>query len=341
MKRGAQATIPFYMYNSSTHAGVTGLQDVAVRISKDGAATTAATNSAAEVDPTYLPGWYKVTLTTTEMDAGIIVLQATSATAVADPVVLGTSPADYATASALSSLQTHGDTEWSTATIPTSDIAAIKDKTDNLPSSPAATGDAMTLTAAYDAAKQTVDVAGALATYGASKTSDIPSVASIQSGLATGAQITALEATGNANWKTATGFAVAGDAMTLTSAYDAAKTPVDVGAALASYGTAKATDIPSVESVQTGLATSAEIAALQEHGDVAWAGATAAAVAQAVLTTPADSGKANTLQNALRAVTGPWVIENDTLKIKTATGTTVLSVALTKDSDGNFIGASI
>ena len=271
MKRGVQAVIPFFMYDASTFDGVSGLLDVSVRISKDGGATSSTTNSAVEIDATYLPGWYKVTLITTEMDCGILILQATSATAKADPIVIETTPADYATASGLSALQNHGDSTWATASVPTADIAAIKAKTDNLPLSPAATG----------------------------------------------------------------------DAMTLTSDYNAARTPVDVGASLTAYGAAKTTDIPSVESVQYGLATSGQIAALEAHGDVAWAGVSAENIAHTLLTTPADAGRGNTLQNALRAVTGNWVLENDTLKIKTANGNTVLAVALTKDSDGNFIGASL
>ena len=57
-------------------------------------------------------------------------------------------------------IKDYGDTKWLTASgfatpsdIPTSDISAIKTKTDNLPASPAAVGSAMTLTSAYDAAK--------------------------------------------------------------------------------------------------------------------------------------------------------------------------------------------
>jgi hypothetical protein len=75
-------------------------------------------------------------------------------------------------------------------------ITAIKAKTDNLPASPAATGDAMTLTVAYDAAK-------------------------------TAAQ--------------------AGDAMTLTSAYDTAKTAASQ---------TSVDDLPTNAELATALATS-------------------------------------------------------------------------------------
>jgi len=50
------------------------------------------------------------------------------------------------------------------------EIAAIKAKTDNLPASPAATGDAMTLTSAYDFAKGTVAMTEAYAANGVAPT---------------------------------------------------------------------------------------------------------------------------------------------------------------------------
>jgi len=50
------------------------------------------------------------------------------------------------------------------------EIAAIKAKTDNLPATPAATGDAMTLTSAYDFAKGTVAMTEGYATDGAAAT---------------------------------------------------------------------------------------------------------------------------------------------------------------------------
>ena len=50
------------------------------------------------------------------------------------------------------------------------EVAAIKAKTDNLPASPAATGDAMTLTSAYDFAKGTVAMTEAYAANGVAPT---------------------------------------------------------------------------------------------------------------------------------------------------------------------------
>lgn len=106
------------------------------------------------------------------------------------------------------------------------DTAAVKAKTDNLPASPAAVGSAMTLTAAYDAAKTA-----------ASQTSvdDLPTNAELTTALAgaddaTLAAIAALPTAATVNAIKAktdnlpASPAATGDAMTLTGAYDAAKT---------------------------------------------------------------------------------------------------------------------
>jgi len=68
--------------------------------------------------------------------------------------------ADYATAATQTTIANYIDTE----------VAAIKAKTDNLPAAPAATGDAMTLTAAYDFAKGTVAMTESYAADGAAMT---------------------------------------------------------------------------------------------------------------------------------------------------------------------------
>ena len=54
-------------------------------------------------------------------------------------------------------------------------------------------------------------------------------VAALQSGLATSTELGNLKTHGDGAWATATGFAVAGDAMTLTADYDAAKTAAQGG----------------------------------------------------------------------------------------------------------------
>lgn len=107
--------------------------------------------------------------------------------------------------------------------IPTSDIAAIKAKTDNLPSSPAAVGSAMTLTSAYDAAKTAAQAGDAMtltSAYNAAKTAaqagDAMTLTSAYDAAKTASQLTASDLPSD--------YAKPGDAMTLTSAYDAAKT---------------------------------------------------------------------------------------------------------------------
>ena len=60
-----------------------------------------------------------------------------------------------------------------------------------------------------------------------------------------------------------------------------------------------------------------------------------------MMNTPADIGKNNTLRNAIRAVTAPWAVEGNTVKVKDASGNTVLSLAMRKDEDGNYIGAGL
>lgn len=98
-------------------------------------------------------------------------------------------------------------------------FAAIQAKTDNLPSSPAAVGSEMLLTAAYDAAKTAAQEGDAMtltAAYDASKTA------------ATQTSVDTIDATADAiKVKTdnlPASPAAVGSAMTLTSAYDAAKT---------------------------------------------------------------------------------------------------------------------
>lgn len=219
---------------------------------------------------------------------------------------------DLATSSALSAVA--------------SNVAAVKAKTDNLPASPAATGDAMTLTSAYDAAKTasqltSADLSG-LSTFdpttdtvlidatqaagmatasgfatstalsavalevsavkaktdnlpaSPAATGDIPSVADIQSGLAKTSDLASLstfdpssdtvliDSTQAATMQTAIGFATPndipsdyakpGDAMTLTNAYDAAKTASQL----------TTSDIPTVSDIQSGLAKTSDLSGL-------------------------------------------------------------------------------
>lgn len=208
--------IPFILLAASDGSPITGAAP-SVTISKDGAVFASATNSPAEIGN----GYYYIDLTSAETTVNNnVIVRATAtgaqptavvwepeqaiptaadnATAVwgaqTKEVTIATAQADtFATASALSSVA--------------SNVGAVKAKTDNLPESPAAVGSAMTLTEA--------------------------TVTSIKSGLATGdnieAALGALEMYGDTNWMTAdlsdvSTFDPSTDAVTLTDAYDAAKT---------------------------------------------------------------------------------------------------------------------
>ena len=68
-------TFPMYDVNGALKTGVT----VTVNLSKDGGAFAASTNAVAEIGTT---GWYKISLTATEMNATIIAFSATGSGAV-------------------------------------------------------------------------------------------------------------------------------------------------------------------------------------------------------------------------------------------------------------------
>lgn len=106
-------------------------------------------------------------------------------------------------------------------------VDGIKAKTDNLPASPAATGAAMTLTAAYDAAKT------------AATQTSVDTIDGIVDSIL--ADTNELQ-TNQGNWLTATGFAVPGDQMDLVNAPNAI----------------------AITAIQAGMATSAEITALND-----------------------------------------------------------------------------
>ena len=117
MQRATQGTITLYAYDPVTGSAATGLISSAVTsyISKDGAAPAQTTNSVEEISSAYLPGWYRLTLTSTETNCTSALITATHATAKFTVTEVEFHPSDYATASALSALQTHGDTTWTTA----------------------------------------------------------------------------------------------------------------------------------------------------------------------------------------------------------------------------------
>ena len=161
--------IPFILLSTSDGSPITGATP-SVTISKDGGSFTAATNSPAEIGN----GYYYVDLTTAETTVtNNVIIRATATGAQPTAVVwepeqaMPTVPtaADNATAvwgaqtkeitGAVTINATQASTLATAAALTTvgDNVAAVKAKTDNLPATPAATGDAMTLTSAYDAAK--------------------------------------------------------------------------------------------------------------------------------------------------------------------------------------------
>lgn len=169
--------------------GVTGLTPTAM-LSKDGGEFVASTNSITEADATNAPGLYQLQLTQSECNCDLLSVQislpngewaaqcynlemssAGGSSLTAQDVweynggrtVTNTIPtaADNATAVWGAAQKTVTIDSTQAATLATAaalttvgdNVTAIKAKTDNLPASPAAVGDAMTLTSAYDAAK--------------------------------------------------------------------------------------------------------------------------------------------------------------------------------------------
>lgn len=129
--------IPFILLSTSDGSPITGAAPT-VTISKDGAAFAAATNSPSEIGN----GYYYVDLTTAETTVTNNVIVRATATGAQPTAVVWEPEQDLTGLATAAALTTVGD-----------NVSAVKAKTDNLPASPAATGDAMTLTAAYDAAK--------------------------------------------------------------------------------------------------------------------------------------------------------------------------------------------
>ncbi len=93
MIKNQSATIPFFVYNPSDGSPVTGATSISVYVSLDGGAPALATNSAVEVDASHSPGIYKIVLTAAEMNADVVVLSFTHATAAAMPMTIVTVPA--------------------------------------------------------------------------------------------------------------------------------------------------------------------------------------------------------------------------------------------------------
>lgn len=75
IRRGIERTIVYKMVDATDFATPETGIDVTEEISKDGGAFNACTNADAEI----ANGWYKITLTATEMDAGEIIFKGTGA----------------------------------------------------------------------------------------------------------------------------------------------------------------------------------------------------------------------------------------------------------------------
>ena len=164
--------------------------NVTVYLSIDGGSYTASTNAAQEIGR----GAYKVTLTSVEV-AFTTLLYAPVCTGAqsniyqldAAPTIPSASDNAQAVWGAAQKIVTIDATQAATlataAALTTvgNNVSAVKAKTDNLPATPAATGDAMTLTAAYDAAKTASQFDAAQDAV----TIDSASVEAVQSGLST------------------------------------------------------------------------------------------------------------------------------------------------------------
>ncbi len=152
-KNVASQKIHIYAYDSTTGAAKTGdAANITAYVSLDGTANAVDDTNPAEVDSTNMPGVYVFELTQAETNCDSFALYAKSSTANIriEPII------GFTTGAAVT--QT-GDSyaKINDGTIGLSNlktlIDAISSKTTNLPASPAAVGSAMTLTAAYDAAK--------------------------------------------------------------------------------------------------------------------------------------------------------------------------------------------
>jgi hypothetical protein len=181
-----RVTFPIFDADGDLVTGATGLDS---EVSKDGGAFADCTNEATEIGSS---GIYYLDLTSTEMNADTvaIIVKTSSSGAKTTPIVMypeeagdmrvnvtqvnGTTQTAGDLAAMITAVDDYVDTEVAaikakTDNLPASpaneatlttiasyidtEVAAIKAKTDNLPASPAAVGSAMTLTAAYDAAK--------------------------------------------------------------------------------------------------------------------------------------------------------------------------------------------
>lgn len=258
---------------------------------------------------------------------------------------------------------TYGDLVKAIPTVNTN-VLAVKTKTDNLPASPAATGDAMTLTSA--------------------------AITAVQSGLSTfnaASDTVTINSTQAATMVTATGFATPSDLAGL-STFDPANDTVTINSTQAATmvtadvsGLATPSDIPTddIAAIKTkvnslhntdlsGIATSANVTTAQtaiiEHGDSNWTGGgsggsgatpaqiwgyenrtlTASPTDVSALATASDlANSTSTLQTLLTNILAGlyhWRVTNNVLTIYNDSHDAIATFSITRDPTGNIIAVT-
>jgi len=172
LKNVAGQKIAVFAYDVAAGAGKTGdAANITAQIVKDFGANAALDDlHPAEVDAINHKGWYAFDLLQAETNADCIIITVSSTTAgirfaplVIYPTVYDATKAGYLDgAISVRAVEAGGN------------VAAIKAKTDNLPANPAAVGSAMTLTAAYDAAKTAAPESGGNLAAVKAKTDNLP-----------------------------------------------------------------------------------------------------------------------------------------------------------------------
>ena len=239
---------------------------------------------------------------------------------------------------------TYGDLVKGIPTI-NSNVSAVKAKTDNLPASPAATGDAMTLTSAYDAAKTASQLTSADLPSDYAKPGDAMTLTSAYDAAKTASQLTASDLPSD--------YAKPGDAMTLTAAYDAAKTASQLTASdLSGLSTFDpSTDTVLIDATQaagmataTGFATPSDIPTdYAKASDIPTSDISAIkAKTDNLPASPAATGDIPTSKiNSVYAGLYNWRLQNngavEKITAKDASGNTLAQSTITRDNDGNII----
>ncbi|MDO4574263.1 MAG: hypothetical protein Q4D98_03515 [Planctomycetia bacterium] len=240
----------------------------------------------------------------------------------------------------ITSLRTHGDTNWATASgFATPADVQITVNADGI--------DVPTVAEIWSHSSRTLTTAFP----------NVPTVVEIQAGLAK-----------------------PGDAMTLTTAYDAAKTAaqasdvqlttttetvnvttqtVDVSglataSALAIVQTTADAIKTQTDKIPANPVVPSDIVALRTHGDDAWATADTSGLStltasdipipptveqiQAGLATASNMASVTTALATITALLGRWSVSNNTLTTLDGEGNTLQTYTLTRDSDGRIIG---